>query len=353
MSLFHIKNIKVAGIATCVPPTVDKNRENPYMTAEEAEKFIASTGVVEKRVADKDTTSADLCQQAAEQLMSDMNIDRAEIECLFFVSQTPDYILPATSCILQDRLGLPQECTTIDISLGCSGWVYGLSAMSALMSASGMKKGLLLVGDTTLKLGVPQDKSYWPLFGDAGSATLLERDEDGKGLFFHTATDGSGFEAILLPDGGYRNMPTEESLKLKEAENGNFRTAMNTKMEGMDVFAFAISKVPKSIKKVVELASENIEAVDYFVLHQANRLINDTIRKKLKIAPEKFPFSLEKFGNSSCASIPQTMCYAMQEALQERRLKVVACGFGVGLSWASAYFETDHIYCSPMLDYHK
>jgi len=351
MSVFTVKDVKISGIATCVPAYVDRNADNPRLQNDNGRKIISTIGVSEKRIADAQTCSSDLCFCAAQQLLNDMQIEREQIDCLIFVSQTPDYIYPATSCILQHRLGLSKECHTIDISLGCSGWVYGLSMISTLMSASRMKKGLLLVGDTTSKLGSKNDDSYWPLFGDAGTATLVELDEGNPGMTFHTASDGEGADAIMITDGGYRNMVTTDSLVEREDEEGNCRNRLQCKMKGMDVFSFAISKVPKSVKKVLETVGEDKDHIDAFLFHQANKLINETIRKKLKLTEEQVPYSLEQYGNSSCASIPQTMCAQMSDRLASTPLKLIACAFGVGLSWATVYFETNKIYCPPIIEY--
>lgn len=353
MAVFQIKNVKVVGMTCCVPTTIDRNEDNPQFTREECDKLIATIGVKEKRIADPSICTSDLCFQAAEKMLQDMNINRSEIDCLFFISQTPDYILPATSCILQERLNLSKECHTIDISLGCSGWVYGLSSIASLISAGKLRKGLLLVGDTTSKTTHPKDKSSWPLFGDAGTATLLEYDEESNGFTFHTATDGSGASAIMIPDGGYRNPFSVNSLVDREYQMDSYISNVYCKLEGMDVFSFAISKAPKSVKTVLDKVAIDKDEIDYFLFHQANLFLNETIRKKLKLREEQVPYSIDLYGNTSCASIPQTMCAKIYNQLENNKLKIVACGFGVGLSWASVFFETDNIYCPNIFEYHE
>ena len=353
MALFSVQNIKVGGMACCVPPTIDVNDENPLFQDEEGQKIIKSVGVRKKRIADDDCCSSDLCYQAAEKLILDMGINKEDIECLIFVTQSPDYRLPATSCLLQERLGLSKECHTIDISLGCSGWVYGLSMISALMSVSQMKYGLLLVGETTSKMHSREDRSAWPLFGDAGTATLLEYEEGCSELVFHTASDGSGANAIIMPDGGYRHPFSEESLKMTEDKDGNKRAAIHSKLDGMDVFSFAISKVPKSIKKVLEKKGLTTSDIDYVILHQANKLINDTIKKKLKLTDEQVPSSIEEYGNTSGATIVQNACARLSKELSTGHHSLIACGYGVGLSWATVYFEINDMYCSEIIDYKK
>ena len=174
MAHLKISNINIQGIVSCVPPTVEDNMEYPLFKEGEAEKVIASTGIRYRRVADAETTASDLCYQAALQLLNDLGWKREEIDCLIFVSQSADYKLPATSCVLQGRLGLPTTCFTLDITYGCPGWVYGLSTIASLMQNGCMRRGLLLVGDTPTKFKSRNDKTAWPLFGDAGTATAIE-----------------------------------------------------------------------------------------------------------------------------------------------------------------------------------
>lgn len=351
MAIFNIPNIVIAGVSACVPRTIERNRDSALLDEDEKEKLIASIGVEEKRVADDRTATSDLCFEAAEQLIADLEWNKADIEVLIFVSQTPDYILPATSCILQERLGLSQECYAVDISLGCSGWVYGLSTIASIMSAGQLHKGLLLVGDTAMKLGSSLDKSYFPLFGDAGTVTALEYEAGNRGMTFHTATDGSGKEAILIPEGGYRIPFNTSTLRLQNVGGGNLRNGVHCRLEGMDIFSFAITKAPKSIKKVLEHVGVEKEAIDYCLMHQANLFLNETIRRKLKLTEAQVPYSIRKFGNTSSASIPLTMVTEIKEDLRSRRLKLTGCGFGVGLSWATVYFETDSIVCPDLLEY--
>ena len=351
MALFTVPHIEVKGVSACVPPTVDRNRDSHLLSDEEKEKLIASIGVEEKRVADAATCASDLCFTAAERLLAELGWRRDEIEILIFVSQSPDYILPATACILQYRLGLPQECYAADLSLGCSGWGYGMSTIASVMSAGKMKKGLLLAGDTTTKLGSSKDKTYQPLFGDAGTATALSYSEGYRGLTFHTATDGSGKEAIIIPDGGYRNMVNSKSLSIENSGGGILRSRLHCHLEGMDVFSFAINKVPKSVKKVWESVGIEKEGIDYYLFHQANLMLNETIVKKLKLEPTQVPYSIRKFGNTSSATIPLTMVTELKEFLRTRHLKMIGCGFGVGLSWATVYFETENIVCPDLIEY--
>jgi len=350
MAFLEIRNVKLSGIAACVPKTIEENLTLKLFHADEAEKFIASTGVERRRIADHSTTSSDLCSNAAQQLIEELGWEKDEIDCLVFVSQTPDYILPATACILQERLKLNEECYAIDISLGCSGWVYGVSIISSLMQSGNFRKGLLLVGETTLKINSPEDKSTWPLFGDAGTATAFEFENHYQSMKFHLATDGSGYKSIIIPDGGQRNPFSSRSLIMEESEDGIKRSRLDTVLDGMNVFAFCISKGPESIRKLTSNFNIDIEVVNTFVFHQANLFMNEKVRKKLKLPIEKVPYSLMNFGNTSCATIPLTLVTERRNVLMNKPQKIIACAFGVGLSWGSVYFETDRIICPELIE---
>ena len=350
MALFSLKNVAVKGIASCVPREVVKNEDYPLFTPEEALKFSTTTGVFQKRKADTQTTSSDLCYHAAEKLISQLGWEKESVEVLLFVSQTPDYILPATSCILQNRLGLSMDTYAMDISLGCSGWVYGFSTIVQLLAHGGMKRGLLLTGETTLKLNSEFDRSAYPLFGDAGTATALEFDTNAKPIYFHLQTDGEGYEAIFTPDGGFRNPTSEKSLIYENIDDGIKMNRLHNRLNGMDIFAFGILRAPQSVNKILEYASTRREDVDYYLFHQANLFLNETIRKKLKLTEKQVPYSLKDFGNTSSATIPLTMTTQIREQLQNKTIKLIGCGFGVGLSWGTTYFETNGIICPKLIE---
>lgn len=341
MAFLEINNVHIAGFAAAVPKQIEENTDYPYFEEGEAKKFISSTSVERRRVARDGVITSDLCIAAAEKLIEDLGWDKSDIDCLILVTQTPDYILPATACIIQSRLGLSNECYAMDISLGCSGWVYGLSTISSLLSHGNMKKGLLLVGETTHMQFNPLDKSGYPLFGDAGTVTAIEYKENESGFKFHLSTDGSGYDAIIIEDGGYRNWINEDSLKIYTTEDGIKRTRLNTTMDGMSVFSFAISQAPESFNKLTEHFAIDREKLDFYVMHQANYFMNNKIRKKIGIAEEKVPYSMKNFGNTSGASIPLTIVTECASKIKEKPCDFIACGFGVGLSWGSVYFKTD------------
>lgn len=287
MAFLDINNVSIRGISASVP--LGKENISEIYKWEGANGFIESTGIASRRHAEDSMTSADLCLSAAEKLIEELSWNKAEIEALVFVTQTHDYILPATSCVLQKRLGLSKECYTLDISLGCSGWVYALSVISALLQNGNIKKGLLLAGDTVTKLCSPEDKSTYPLFGDAGTATALEYDESSLGIKFVFNTDGDGYETIICRDGGYRCPVVADSLEMKDLGNGSARRRIDLELDGMDVFSFGITKAPKSVKQLCEHFYIEKDSVDLFTFHQANKMMNEMIRKKLKISEDKVP----------------------------------------------------------------
>lgn len=351
MAFLSVKNTKIRGIAACVPKHILENKQSPLFDTESLAAFINGTGVERKRKATADTCTSDLCVAAAEQLIKDLQWEKNEIDILIFVSQTPDYVLLATACIIQDRLGLSTDCYAMDISLGCSGWVYGLQVVSSLLQSLDKKgKALLLVGDTCLKLCSERDKSTYPLFGDAGTATALEYKENTGKMYFDMHSDGSGYKAIIIDDGGYRNPTAIHSFDIIHKEQGISHNKLNVQLDGMDVFSFGIQRAPQSVNALIEHFQLDKEGMNYFLFHQANLFMNEKIRKKLQIPPEKVPYSLKDFGNTSSATIPLTMVTQLQKDLQSRHLKNVACGFGVGLSWGSVYFETDCITVPDLIE---
>lgn len=344
MAFVEFKNIKVVGISAGVPSNVVDNMKggDRFSADYSPADFIETTGVHERRWSNSLTTS-DLCVSAAEKLIADLGWEKTEIGALIFVSQTADYILPATSCIIQERLALSKECLSLDISLGCSGWVHGLGVIAALMQNGTIRRALLLAGDAKARV-VDSD----PLFGHAGTVTAIEYDAGNDGLKFHFGTDGSGYDAIIIPDGGARNGITMHSFDEEEIE-GKHYSRLQDRMKGMDVFSFGITTAPKSVKKLAEHNAIDYLQYDYFIFHQANMKMNNMIAKKLKLPAEKVPSSMAHFGNTSSASIPITIVSELK-GLVEGHKKFICCGFGVGLSWGTVAFDTDDLVISDLVE---
>ena len=349
MATITFHGVGIKALSACVPPDIVYNKDLGYLIPEEEiEKTINNIGIEQRRIAADDVMASDLCFKAAQQLMADNDIDPLSIDVLLFMSQTPDYRIPATSCLLQHRLGLPRETLCFDISLGCSGYLYALSTAFAYASMEGVNRVLLLDGETFSKIVNRRDKVDWPLYGDAGTATLIEKGDYGDSTFMFY-TDGSGANALKI-HAGMRNPITPESCVEREQEEGNIRSDLEVFMDGMDVFNFAISKVPKSIKALLKETDKTIDDVDYLVFHQANRFMMDFFVKKLKIAPERVPYCISKYGNTSSTSVPLTISSELAGKLDGTHTMLLSA-FGAGLSWAAALMQMNNCKVSPVIEY--
>lgn len=351
MSFLKVNNVKITGLSVCVPAAFDETKDYEFFTKEEAQKYIDSIGVVRKHRATKDQTSSDLCFAAAEKLIADMNIDKSEIDLLVFASHSGDYKIPSTSCILQQRLGLSTSIMAFDINHGCSGFLYGMGIIGNLISTGNFRKGLLLAGNTQSKNVSYYDQSTYLIFGDAGTAAIFEyAPEKPDTIEFNFYTDGSEFESVYIPDGGYRNPITLKSFEMVDYGDGIKRNRTHLLMNGTDVFSFANSYTHLSVKSLMEKYSINSEDVDYLVMHQANKFLCEKIRKKVKFPPEKTPYSFENFGNTSAASIPLTMVLNLKEQLATKKLNILMSAIGGGFSIASARLLTGgNVHCSEII----
>ncbi len=338
MAIILFKNVGITALSACVPSHVIDNYhyDLDIWPEEEVRRVVDKVGVKERRFADENTCSSDLCLAAAEKLIADNRIDRSEIDLLVFLSQTPDYRMPATSILLQDRLGLPMSTMAFDISLGCSGFINALSIVFSLMQNHGFRKALLLDGETRSKVYSRKDRREAFIFGDAGVAALVERDEKFGTSHFSMNSDGSRGDLIMIPGGGYRNMSSMETLKEKVVDEfGNIRSDENGYMNGADVFNFVIVEVPRDIKRLIEATGEDIQQMDYYVFHQANAFINNHIAKKLKLDKDRIPWTIQKYGNTSSVSIPLTIVSELRDKMAGRK-KLLLSAFGVGMAWATA-----------------
>lgn len=334
-----------------MPQKIEYNKDLGYMmTEEEIQKAIQNIGIEERRIAEQDVCSSDLSLRAAQQLMSDNSIDPQSIDVLLFVSQTSDYHQPATAAVLQHKLGLSKNTIAFDINLACSGYVFGLSTAYAYLQNEGINRVLLLVGETMSKIVSRYDKVNTPLFGDAGTATLIEKGERfGKSLF-SLHTDGKGAEVMMIPDGGFRNPVTENSFIEETDANGDKRTRLQFRMDGMAVFNFGMSEEPRDVKNIVEAAGMELSDIDLLIYHQANKFMTDFFTKWLKFDKAKTPYSIRKFGNTSSASIPLTIVTELKNAYPERS-NVILSGFGAGLSWGSVLLNLENCKISQLIEY--
>jgi len=351
MAKLQFSGAKIRAIAACVPAKISRNETalKGIVPDAEIEKTIAAIGIREKRIAPPDVCASDLCACAAEKLFADnSDIARDSIDVLIFMSQTADYRIPATAPILQKRLGLSENCACFDLSLACSGFVYALSTAFAYATNNRVRRVLLLDGETFSKIVNPRDRVNAPLYGDAGTATLIEK-ADAPDAFFVLGTDGSGENAVKIPAGGMRVPATQNSFEEKTDADGSLRSAMQLFMDGMDVFNFALRRVPATLKEVADFSKTPLASADAVVFHQANKMMTDFLAKRLNILAEKVPYSLEKFGNTSSASIPLTIAETLRE--RTRLENVFLCGFGAGLSWGAAKISFAETKISPVVTY--
>jgi 3-oxoacyl-[acyl-carrier-protein] synthase-3 len=328
--------------------------------AKKAARVTKIAGIDRRRVADPGILPSDLCQQAAEDLFVGLGIDCSSIDALIFVSQCPDYIMPATACILQDKLNLAQTCAAFDVNQGCTGYVYGLWLAFSLVESRACSRILLLEGDGLARLTDQDNRVIAPIFGDCGTATLVEYAEEETPSWFMLGTDGSGAEMLMVPAGRGRLPPpqTPEEYapyceRLRDT-NGTPWRLNRTYMDGGAVFDFTLNVVPDHILELLRFAQKEPENIDHLVLHQANRQIMQAIADKVGFPPEKVPMeAFSKYGNLAGASIPSAICDALVTEIQNSWQQLLLSGFGVGLSWASAILTLDHIWCSGMRDYEK
>ena len=336
MATSTLRNVRFAGMATCVPKRVVSNLTDckPQIRSER-ERLVRNIGIETRRMAQEWQCFSDLAFDAAERLLESLEWKREDVEALIVVTQSPDYLIPATAIILQDRLGLSHATVAFDVNLGCSAYPFGINLLGSMIAAGSVKKGLLLVGDRSANLNDP-------IFSDAGTATALEFCADAPPMHFDLNSDGSGYRAIILPVGGQREpVGIQHLMPHREDENDHWHRATDLQLDGPAVLSFSTQRVPPAVEKLLDYAQVSKDEVDYFVFHQANRMINETIRKKLGLPAEKVPSTLRDFGNTSGASLPVTMTARINKELESGPKRVLLSGFGIGLSWGTCLVDID------------
>lgn len=352
MAFLRVENVSIKGISACVPPHIEENKDIPFYSPEEAAQIISATGIERRHIAGPDICVSDLCVRAAERLIEELGWDKDSIDLLALCTQNPDYRNQPTSFLVHERLGLKESTMCLDFFHGCPGWVVSLSSVTSMMATGSVRRALLLVGDTVSKDQNMASRESRPLFGDCCTATALEFEEGAPAIVFNNGTQSDGGKALILTQGGYRHPYTHETLDIELARRaGTLTEGQADDMDGMDVFSFAITKVPKALKKLCAEFEINMEETDHLVLHQANKLIVDAIAKRLKMPVEKVPLGLREYGNTTSASIPLTIVSECAEDYRKGLQKSLVCGFGTGLSWGSAYFETNQLIIPEVIVY--
>lgn len=334
-----LDNVEIKGIACAVPERIKRSEEyNEVFGAENVQKFINMTGIKTRHVALDEQCTSDLCYVAAKRLLEKLAWAPTSVDALILITQTPDYAVPATACVLQHRLGLSEDCIAFDMNLGCSAYVYGLWLAATMISTQNLNRVLLLVGDTSNYGLNPNDSATAMIFGDGGTATALEKTE-GKSMKYFLKTKGSGYKTIIVPAGRARS---RSRVDIEPSEYG-------LHMNGSEVFTFAITDVPKAVNGFMSQYGIEKGAVDMYVFHQANLFILKHLAKKIGIPMEKLAISIDRFGNTSGESIPLTLVDTLGKEETNETIKLLLCGFGVGLSWGGIYLEMDKSICLPMI----
>jgi 3-oxoacyl-[acyl-carrier-protein] synthase-3 len=327
MSFTKIKGPKIAAIVTSVPlRRFDNLRDTTEFTKEEVKKVVAMAGVSSRRLADESICSSDLCIAAAEKALTLLGWERDSVDALIMVTQTPDYFLPSTCCIVHKSLRLSENCASFDVGLGCSGYPYGMWLASMMINTNGIKRVLLLHGETPSRFSDKSDRAVSLLFGDAGSATALEVADqvDSPDWFFGLYTDGQGYGDMIIEGGGFRERFCDDLRKYC------------VRMDGANIFNFTIKRVPDLIRETLNGAKMQMDDIDYFIFHQSNRYIMNFLSNKMKIPSERLPMTIKEYGNTGGASIPLTMTLGGLIRPSEGLLRMMLLGYGVGLSWSSA-----------------
>jgi 3-oxoacyl-[acyl-carrier-protein] synthase-3 len=329
----------ISDISCHLPDRVVTNeelhRENPDW---DTERIAGKTGIESRRIAAEGETASDLAYFAAERLFGKSSVRRQDIDYLIFCTQSPDYLLPASACILQDRLGLPVQCGAIDINQGCSGYVYGLQLANALVASGTAKNVLLLTGETYSKYIHPRDRSVRVLFGDAGTASVIGTVERGaKFVTSVVGTDGSGYRNLIVPAGASRYPLGDSSSHETRDDNGNVRTDANLFMDGQELFTFTLRRVPALVEALLVRCDLTANEIDAFVFHQANTFMNEHLRTKMHLPKEKVPMALRDVGNTVSNTLPLTLAQVGHNFTPGNKIALV--GFGVGYSWGACLLE--------------
>lgn len=337
MNFAQLRNVRIEGLAASVPSRTAYNRDCELIPERERDLFIRSTGINSRRVASPGTCTSDLCVDAASQLMKNLGWDAKEVRIIVLVTQTPDHITPSTAALIQARLGCSTECAAFDVNLGCSGYVYGIWTVASLLQ--GMPDGtkaLLLAGDVSTACISPNDRSTVPLFSDAGSATAIVKDGSHDApMHFALSTNGEAKEVIWIPEGGYRQPFNDKSLEHTDHGSGIIRRPVDLILNGIDVYQHAAHSWPQQVTQLAAHVGVPVADIDHAVFHQANRVINEMVRKRSDLTESQTATSLSDLGNSGTASIPVTLAYRLRDELCSERRTMLLSGFGVGLSWAS------------------
>jgi 3-oxoacyl-[acyl-carrier-protein] synthase III len=350
MAAFAIEALRLRAIVAAVPVQQVSTAQCALLSESQGRDFVRAVGIMSRRVAPSTLCASDLCIASAQALLDRTGVRSAEVGAVVFVTQTPDHPIPGNGALVQHRLGLPTTTVVLDLNQGCAGYVYGLAVIAGLMRATGIDKGLLLVGDTITRWLCPSDASTVPIFSDAGSATLVEQAPHAEPMYFNLGGDGRGADVIQVKGGGARHPFAASSLTMEEDERGIHRASVHLSMRGIDVLHFVMTHVEPNIRDLLAFAQADVDTPDYYVFHQANQILNDSLRRRLGITAARAPETLHDFGNTSCATIPVTICHRLGGPMAQGPVRLLLSGFGSGFSWGSALLRADSVLCPPLLE---
>jgi len=327
---------KIKAISYYLPASVlDNQKLNEDFPEWSVDKISSKTGIYERHISDENEFTSDMAVSVAEKLFSEHGISRDDIDFILLCTQSPDYFLPTTACLVQNRLNIPTTAGSLDFNLGCSGYVYGLAIAKGLIFSNIAKNVLLITSEAYSKFIHPEDKSNRTIFGDGASATLVSTEGFAEILDFELGTDGSGAKNLIVKNGAIRH-PDLSGVDISDDFN-NIKNDNHLFMNGSEIFSFTSDSIPSLVTKTLEKNKIELGGIDLFVLHQANKFILDHLRKKIKIPEDKFYIFLKNCGNTVSSTIPIALC----EAKKENRLSgnILLCGFGVGYSWGSCIIK--------------
>jgi 3-oxoacyl-[acyl-carrier-protein] synthase-3 len=354
MATARISGVRVRGLVSAVPRNEVRIEDDAHLfdgNTAQIERLKATIGLDRRRVAPDGMTARDLAEAAVRRLLRDSATDPATVDGIFMVTQTPDHLQPGNAVLLQGCIGFPDTCAAMDLNLGCSGYVYGLWTAHSLIAAGGLRRVILVVGDTISRIVSAEDRALRPLFGDAACATLLEADPDAPAALFELCSDGTGYQSLWQPGGAFREPHTADTAEPRTLGDGIRRSRCQLHMDGAEIFNFSLKVEPKAIQSMLAAAGWEAGDLDGVVFHQANRYIIDNIRRRLKLAPGLAPSgTVERYGNQSSASIPVTLTDHYGAALTERAHRFILSGFGVGLSWATCAVELPPLACNTLVE---
>jgi 3-oxoacyl-[acyl-carrier-protein] synthase III len=348
-------NKSITGILTILPANEVKfedEMESYNFSVAKSLKLKMAMGYNKHRIAEDGVTISDLCIYGLNHLFENKLLKKDEIDSLILVTQSPEYFMPPTSNIIQGKLGLKHDMICMDINQGCAGFEIGLFQAFMLLEQEEISKVVLLNADLLSQKVSKRDRNSNPLIGDGASITIVEKSLKPNTIFANIKMDGTAFDALIIPAGGFKNPSTPETAEMLEDASGNFRSLDNLVMRGDDVFNFVQREVPPMIEDLLARARFNKQEVDFYMFHQPNKFMLNKLADKLEVPREKMPSNIvENFGNASGVSIPTAITYNLGKRLRDESFVICMAGFGVGLTWASLLVTLENLTFSEIIEY--